>query len=397
MCYETESGMEGKGAGKMGFDPDTLFFAAGICATALALTMLSMWLQNRMDSFLIGWMLGMVLLGGGVILYATMSPGLPVPVTIAFTVEIVGFVAIYVAARLFAGKQQRWIATTVLSITLALPVGVPIALGFNGLGIAFYNVLAALLLAMTALQYWGVRSEAPACITGVTLLYMLSALSFLACGFMLFRSGSWVLEQRPDNWAEHFNAIMSIAGITGIGALSLGLNQSRVARRHRLEAQTDALTGLLNRRALFDNLASDSLCPGDAVVVFDLDGFKSINDQFGHHAGDRVLCGFAQALRQNSAQGDLIARMGGEEFVLVMRKAPPAVAASTAERIRAAFAAQPVETAKGAVRGTASAGIGFCASPDEGFESVLHRADTALYRAKNTGRDRVATELQAVA
>jgi len=381
----------------MGFDPDTLFFAAGISAVALALTMLGVWFQNRLDRFLIGWMLGMALLGSGVVIYASIPPDSKMIVALAFTLEIIGFVAVYVAARLFTGSRVRWGAVLVLGLAVTIPVTLPTAAGLDGLGIAIYNALGAAFLAMCALEYWRAREEAPLSIAGITGLYMLAAISFLACSIMLFYDGQWVLEGRPDNWAENLNAIMSIIGITGIGALSLGLNQSRAARRHRLEARTDALTGLLNRRALFDSFAADKLCSGDTVIVFDLDRFKSINDQYGHQAGDQTLRQFAELLRQNARSGDVVARLGGEEFVFVMRKAPIALATATAEQIRTAFAASGLKIGGNAVRVTASAGIAFATTFDDDFEHVLHKADTALYRAKNNGRDRVFTELQVVA
>jgi len=287
----------------MGFDPDTLFFAAGISAVALALTMLGVWFQNRLDRFLIGWMLGMALLGSGVVIYASIPPSSKMIVALAFTLEIIGFVAVYVAARLFTGSRVRWGAVLVLGLAVTIPVTLPMVAGLDGLGIAIYNALGAAFLAMCGLEYWRAREEAPLSIAGITGLYMLAAISFLACSIMLFYDGQWVLEGRPDNWAENLNAIMSIIGITGIGALSLGLNQSRAARQHRLEARTDALTGLLNRRALFDSFAADKLCSGDTVIVFDLDRFKSINDQYGHQAGDQTLRQFAELLRQNARSG----------------------------------------------------------------------------------------------
>src|SRR5690606_21825861 len=124
-----------------------------------------------------------------------------------------------------------------------------------------------------------------------------------------------------------------IAGITGIGALSLGLNNARAARRHREEARTDALTGLLNRRALFDTFSGKPLDAGRAVVAFDLDRFKQVNDRYGHAVGDQMLKNFSDAMRQNLREGDHAARTGGEEFVLVLQNASSQLASSTAERI----------------------------------------------------------------
>jgi diguanylate cyclase (GGDEF)-like protein len=381
----------------MVFDPDTLFLAAGISAAALAMTLLGVWTQNRMDRFLIGWMLGMALLGIGVIVYASFPHDTRPVVALAFTLEIVGFVAIYIAARMFTGSRIRWLAMLGLSIAVVLPVSAPIVLGMDGIGIAIYNILAALLLALCARQYWKGRDEAPLAIAGITVLYALTAVSFLACGAQLFYDGEWVLTARPDNLAERLNAVIAIAGITGIGALSLGLNQSRAARRHRIEARTDSLTGLLNRRAVFDALATEKLRPGDAVIIFDLDRFKLINDQFGHKTGDKVLCHFALILGQIARPGDLAARLGGEEFVLVMRQAPAALATSTAEQIRKSFRSLRLQVDAHMVGSTASAGIAFATHFEADFETVLHSADTALYRAKNNGRDRVFTELQVVA
>lgn len=359
--------------------------------------MLGVWFHNRMDRFVVGWVLGMALLGSGVILYATVPPERKAVAATAFTLEILGFVAVFVAAQQFGGKSIAWRRVSALALAVTVPVAVPIACGFDGFGIMLYNFLAAALLAITAWQYRAVRSEAPVFITGITVLYVLSALSFLACGAMLLHSREWVLDGRPENWAEHLNAIMSIAGITGIGALSLALNQSRTARRHRQEARTDALTGLLNRRALFDSLSIDQLREGDVVIAFDLDRFKSINDQYGHWGGDQILCCFADVLRENVRANDLAGRTGGEEFILVMRDASLPFAIATAERIRAIFAACEIETPRGRIRSTASAGVALSQSERESFEDVLNRADTALYRAKDAGRNRVSTELQRAA
>jgi len=381
----------------MGMDSDTLFFAAGICATALALTMLSVWLQNRMDRFLMGWMLGMVLLGFGVVIYSTVPLHIETVTAFGFLLQTLGFVAVYIAARLFVGKRIKWATTIALAAGLSLPVVILILAGLNGLGIAIYNLVAAVLIVMTARLYWDARREAPVSIFAITTLYLLTALSFLLCGGVLLYARSWTLDTQPNNWAENLNAIMALAGITGIGALSLGLNQSRAARRHRIEARTDPLTGILNRRALLDSLALDNLQPADVVVIFDLDNFKSINDRYGHNAGDRFLCRFALELRNNLRRGDLAARMGGEEFVMVIRQASVPAAISMAERIRSSFKAEPVQTGSGPVNCTASAGIAIVLASDEDFDSVFLRADAALYRAKNNGRDRVMTELQVVA
>ncbi|MEO3389066.1 diguanylate cyclase [Mesorhizobium sp. CAU 1741] len=388
--------LNGRRYENMAIDQASLFIATGICCAALGLTMLSAWVHNRADDFLAGWTLGMLLLGAGVLLNYSYPADRLAIVAMAFTLETIGFVVVYLAARQFTGRAAS--RRTALALLVAVPpVTVPIVFGFDGIGIAVYNLVAGAFLAATGLQYWSVRAEARSSITALTALYVLTALSFFACGTIMLHEGSWVLLRHPDNWAEKFNAIMCIIGITGIGALSLGLNNARAARRHRDEARTDALTGLLNRRALFDGFSRARLDPGHAVIAFDLDHFKAINDRHGHAAGDEVLRRFAMALSQNLRDGDMAARTGGEEFVLVLHHASHQVATSTAERIRAIFADDKVTTAGHTIIATASAGVAFVSGQSESFEAVLHRADKSLYRAKDGGRNRVVTQLQAVA
>jgi diguanylate cyclase (GGDEF)-like protein len=377
-------------------DQASLFLAAGIGGAALTLTLLSGWLHNRAEHFLLSWMVGIAVLSLGVVLYA-LGPADNMPfVAAAFALEIAGFAIIHAGVRQFVGKPfSRWrIAVLVLMVPA---VSLPILAGYDGFGLMLYNLLVAALLVTSAAQYWSARAEAPSTIAGLAILYGVTGLSFVLCGIVLLANADWSLGTRPDNWAEQINAITCIVAVTGVGALSLSLLHARAARRHQREAQTDALTGLLNRRALFEAMSADSLRQGDAVVVFDLDSFKSINDRHGHAVGDEVLRRFAGALRRNLRHTDLAARTGGEEFVLVMRDATPRKAKAAAERIRAALAAERIGTPTEPVSATSSAGVALAAASDDHFEAVLNRADMSLYRAKRAGRDQVAVELQAVA
>lgn len=381
----------------MVMDQGTLLIAAGICAAGLSMTASSVWLTNRADRFVLGWILSLGLLGGGVITYVLSPSDSAMLTASAFLMMTVGFVTVLAAARMFIGapiSRPVFAGLGLASLAVVVP---PILAGFGGVGIMIFNFVAAGLLFATGAQYWSARAEAPLYVSAIIALYGVSALSFVLCGGVLAYEGHWVLAARPDNWAEQFNAIMCLIGITGIGALSLALNQVRVARKHRMEARTDALTGLLNRRALFETLARDGLGARDAVVAFDLDQFKSINDRYGHAVGDEVLRRFAAILSRHVREKDLVARIGGEEFVLVMSDTSAQLASGTAERIRAGFAASRLLTAGGTLFATASAGVALAERAGESFESVLHRADASLYRAKDGGRDRVVTALQAVA
>lgn len=372
----------------MFMDHASLFIAAGICAAALSLTILSAWFANRADMFLVGWTGGMLLLSFGVLTYYLLPQDHMPLVALAFSLEMIGFILIYISGRLFTGNPTSW-STLAIMMVLVVPIAAPILAGYDGLGIATFNIVAGLLLATTAAHYWSARAEAPSMIGAMALIYGCASLSFFACGIVLFDEGRMVLHAAPDNWAERINAIACIAGTTGIGAFSLGLNNARAARLHRQEARTDALTGLLNRRALFDTIDDAPLQKDDAVIVFDLDHFKVINDTHGHAVGDQVLRRFAQAVQDTLAEGDTAARTGGEEFVLVLRQASPSLARLTADRIRAIFAARPVKCPTGRVSATSSAGIAMVVQSGENFDTVLHRADASLYRAKDDGRDRV--------
>lgn len=157
--------------------------------------------------------------------------------------------------------------------------------------------------------------------------------------------------------------------------------------RLRRGAQSDALTGLANRRALHHTL--DALMQGTrpfAVLALDIDHFKRVNDTFGHDAGDEVLKHLAALLRQQSRQQDLPCRVAGEEFTLLLPDTGHADARRIAGRIREA-----VEQADTAHVGRLTLSIGVvCRQTDsDQAETLLKQADEQLYKAKQNGRNRV--------
>lgn len=168
----------------------------------------------------------------------------------------------------------------------------------------------------------------------------------------------------------------------------------RYVRRLRELTLHDPLTGLLNRRALDTELQREwSRLQRDgapfALLALDLDHFKRVNDRHGHLVGDEVLAQTAQRLRDTVRGSDLVARTGGEEFVVLMPGIDDAGARMAAERLRAAVAGTPFAVSAGPLPLSVSVGVATVCQPGSGPRDALQRADRALYAAKEGGRDRV--------
>ncbi len=184
-----------------------------------------------------------------------------------------------------------------------------------------------------------------------------------------------------------------IAVMTALGFIWLAMAQLQ----HELEMQsrTDALTGLLNRRAL-EQIGAAAIeqarrqSSALSLIILDLDRFKSINDEHGHDGGDVVLHHAARCLRDNLREVDHVARLGGEEFVAVLPGTSQARAAEVAENLRLSLARLTVEHFSQEIRLSASFGVSTMLPTDTSWFEILRRGDRALYLAKEQGRDRVA-------
>jgi len=184
------------------------------------------------------------------------------------------------------------------------------------------------------------------------------------------------------------------------------LRKKRYADRLRHNVQlslemaiTDQLTGLHNRRYMSRHL--DTLMANArkserplAFVIMDIDYFKQVNDTYGHDIGDEVLKEFASRIAANTRGIDLACRYGGEEFVVAMPDTDIAFATNIAERLRQSIETTPVKISRapGQLTITISIGIARCEGASDTAESLLHRADQALYRAKRTGRNKVVAD-----
>jgi diguanylate cyclase (GGDEF)-like protein len=187
----------------------------------------------------------------------------------------------------------------------------------------------------------------------------------------------------------------------------IALEQSlkHVIEERRRMAMTDALTGAYNRRYFMNHLRREikrsRRSGGDLVLaVFDIDHFKRINDRFGHAAGDAVLVEFARRMKESlPRETDWCARLGGEEFAVVLAETNLAGGQVVAENIRGAVAASPFRSAAGVIEVTVSVGVSGLAMFSERdavtLEQILRRADDCLYFSKRQGRDRVTIDDEA--
>ena len=181
-----------------------------------------------------------------------------------------------------------------------------------------------------------------------------------------------------------------LAGVSHFRAERARNAAAELAAKAEYLANTDALTGLANRRPLMERLDALS-APGRAeysLAIADIDHFKLINDEFGHSCGDRVLAHVGKLLKTSLRSSDAVGRWGGEEFVFVMPQATTADARVTMERVRASLGGLAVECADHTHSITVSIGL------TEGFgdgapHRTIRRADNALYEAKESGRNRV--------
>jgi len=194
-----------------------------------------------------------------------------------------------------------------------------------------------------------------------------------------------------SGWIAVF-ALEVMLYVVGSAFIVLVLSKERTLSIHKTAAVTDPLTGLFNRRGFVE--AGTQLIARAAqrqetvnVLMCDLDHFKAVNDNFGHSVGDSTLRLFAATLSGNMRVNDVICRLGGEEFAVIIAGAL-ADGAAAAERVRTLYQAAATEVRGCPVGATVSIGIA-CGAPGADIEALLARADVALYRAKEHGRNRV--------
>jgi diguanylate cyclase (GGDEF)-like protein len=282
----------------------------------------------------------------------------------------------------------RWFLPALVLVTLPCVLWLSGREGYYLHRLLFICVVMALMLGAHAAAVWRYGT------TTFAHRFMFAVLVFLAL-VMVVRGGSaWVLT--PGNGIFDPTLIQGLyLGSFGLGLLLLSIGGILMASerlRAELEnlASKDSLTGALTRRAFFE-LAENEMARSQrngsplSVLCLDLDHFKSINDQHGHQMGDRVLSDFVLRAQSMLRRPAIFARFGGEEFVTLLPDTDRQDALLVAERIRASTTVQPGVPVCRVSIGVAS----YHPAASETLSQLINRADTALYRAKALGRNRV--------
>ncbi len=251
--------------------------------------------------------------------------------------------------------------------------------------------IAATFLFAAALEFWRGRNDRLTARGPLIVLLVLHA-TFSAGGAIASALGALtpVGGTALLNWLGfvHFE---TLAFVVGTSIFTVAMARERQELLHKIEANTDSLTGLANRRSFYEDAqrilaARRETGASVSVILFDLDHFKAINDNFGHGPGDEVLRVFGQTSLKMLRGSDLIGRIGGEEFAVMLPGAGVEAAYLVAERTRVAFTSACAGIDE--FTATLSAGVAR-AKINSTVDSLLKAADEALYRAKSNGRNRV--------
>jgi len=298
---------------------------------------------------------------------------------------------------LVIGRRSSWILWLTVPAPIAIVAWFTYAHDNNAARVLTYSLFTSiqyLLLAVLLLRNGTLQTRLPRNILAVIYLFWTA---YRIAGIFNLGSHPMAIYQ---SLSTPITSILPVAHVftallTGNGFVWLAMTYLHGDLER--QSNTDALTGLLNRRAL-ETVANHEMMLARrkqlplALVLLDLDHFKSINDDFGHEVGDSVLSLTAWCLRENLRNVDFIARLGGEEFVALLPDTSEEIACEVAERLRTHIADLRVPNLHLQLSFSASFGVTTFTSLDPTWEEMLRRGDRALYRAKHNGRNCVQLE-----
>jgi diguanylate cyclase (GGDEF)-like protein len=378
-------------------DEVSALFSISIYVEAmLGILLLYMWVQNFEIRAVAWWGSAHLLRAGSISLFGLYGEVHDlVTIDLANVILLTSFAATWTGTRLYAGRK--------ISVPLLFAGGI-IWLLANQLPLIQQSIQGRSLLSafIIAGYTWAAAAElwhCPNC-QSVSRLPAISLL-FAHGSLFLLRTPLVMMLPHPPGTERVFGSIWltvlsseALLFTISIAFILMAMAKERAAIVHKAAAMLDPLTGVWNRRGLLIENEKLFTQPGVrppevAVLLVDLDNFKSVNDRFGHAFGDRVLQIFAEAARGAVRGTDFVGRLGGEEFAIVLHGLVRERALAVAERIRNVFAEQAGVIDGQRVGATVSIGLALHDGSNMAFTELLWKADRALYRAKEAGRNRV--------
>ena len=379
----------------MSLDVNTLFMVTIYVEAILGLLLLFAWVQNTAIHAVAWWGFAHLIRAASVVLFGMYgtAPDL-ITIDLANALLFTSFAVTWTGARVFDGRPVEPVYLVTGAVLWLLVCRLPVLADALDARSLIATGIITTYTWLTAYEFWQGRGE--------------PLVSRWPAIFMLFAHGALFLLRTPLVAALPFAPSNRMLGSVWLTVLSfeallftisiafilLAMAKERTELRHRTAAMVDPLTGIANRRSFLQDAAQLAKRYAanprpTAVLLIDLDHFKSINDRFGHALGDRALEVFAEAARQSLRSSDLLGRLGGEEFAAVLSDTSREKAMMVAERIRESFAKAAREVDGRPVCATVSIGLVHC--QDAGFDVAeqLAQADQALYFAKERGRNRV--------
>jgi diguanylate cyclase (GGDEF)-like protein len=317
-----------------------------------------------------------------------------ISIDLANAILFLAFAVTWTGARVFDGRRPLPLAMVAGSVVWLVACHLPIINASFEFRFLIASGIITTYTWLTAYEFW--RGRAEPLVSRWPAIFLLFAHGSL---FLLRTPLGAVLPWPPANqafesvWltALSFEALMFTISIAFI---LLAMAKERAEFLHRTAAMIDPLTGIANRRSFLSDateLTSSNAATAHptAVLLMDLDHFKSINDRFGHAVGDRVLQIFAESTRETIRASDLFGRLGGEEFAVVLRNVRREDAIILAECIHRHFVEAAAYVDGYATRATVSIGVVISDDTTLDMPALLAQADQALYYAKERGRNRV--------
>ena len=374
-------------------DKFTLLAANAVILVVFSIAYIAAFHDMKRARYWRTWTVANLVLASALMFYITEAD---LPAVVVFLVPngllLVGFALHWNAARQFTGckpsRARIWTPVAILVVA-----GLP-ALAMNNYGLIYTvtNVMLSILAFGTAMEYSGMKATRLSSRHGLTLAYVLIGISFLVRIFQGVAEWHNMGIGLPDDVILTFHLLIALIYVSLSGAFSLAIAFEQAVAEQREAAHRDPLTGVYNRREFelrLKALLSDEARKAFAVLQFDLDHFKQVNDRFGHVAGDEALQYCADLIKFHLREIDCLARLGGEEFAAILPEISQEEAVRIAEAIRKSVAEARLDFAPAEFRLTLSAGVYHGTGGDLGHKGLMRRVDKGLYQSKNTGRNRV--------